>query len=284
MYKIVFSFLIVMFSCSENKRPAIKIGQTYPWCIVPFDVKKRTPEARIQMLQDLGFTEYAYDWREAHLSEMGREWKLAKAKGIGIRAVWMWIDDDWDKVEKLNANNERILNTLKETGLETQIWVSFHANFFDDLEDEAAVEKGKEMIQYLAERAKSVNCKVGLYNHGDWFGEPKNQIEILKALPEFDLGLIYNFHHGYNQVEGFSKLVDIMLPFLWSVNLSGVKKGDKSIYQIGQGNHEKEMLEVLLEKGYTKSFGILGHKNEEDVAVVLKGNLEGLFSIQNSNK
>lgn len=281
---LIILFVIASLCCSDKKSTVIEIENLYPWCIVPFDVKERTPQARIQMLQDLGFTDYAYDGKKAHLSEMAKEWRLAKEKGIKIRAVWIWIDDRWDQVGKLNETNEAILTTLKEENLETQIWVSFHANFFEGLEEKMAVEKGAEMIKYLGQRAQSINCKIGLYNHGDWFGEPENQIKIIKALPNLDLGLIFNFHHAYNQVDRFPELVEVMLPYLWSVNLSGVKKGDPSIFEIGKGNHEKAMLKTLFDNGYTKPFGILGHKEKEDVAIVLKGNLDGLASLQISHK
>src|SRR5690606_41954104 len=35
-------------------------------------------------------------------------------------------------------------------------------------------------IAYIADRAKELGCKVALYNHGGWFGEPENQIEIIE--------------------------------------------------------------------------------------------------------
>jgi hypothetical protein len=37
------------------------------WCVVPFDAKQRGPEARAEMLQRLGFRNFAYDWRDNHL-------------------------------------------------------------------------------------------------------------------------------------------------------------------------------------------------------------------------
>ena len=32
------------------------------WCIVPFDAKNRGPAERVEMLKNLGFKKYAYDW------------------------------------------------------------------------------------------------------------------------------------------------------------------------------------------------------------------------------
>ena len=43
------------------------------WCIVPFDASKRGPEARAQMLKELGLIRCAYDWRAQHVKEFEEE-------------------------------------------------------------------------------------------------------------------------------------------------------------------------------------------------------------------
>ncbi|NJN49896.1 MAG: hypothetical protein HC798_00330 [Polaribacter sp.] len=132
------------------------------------------------------------------------------------------------------------------------------------------------MIEYLSNRAKNLQCKVALYNHGDWFGEPINQIKIIKELPNLELGIIYNFHHAHQQINSFPEMVDAMLPYVWSVNLSGIKKGGPKILPIGEGDHEFDMVKLLLQKGYDGDFGILGHVEQADVKMILKANLKGI--------
>lgn len=132
------------------------------------------------------------------------------------------------------------------------------------------------MISFLSKRARSLDCKLALYNHGDWFGEPENQVKIIQVLPDEDLGIIFNFHHAHQQIDPFPEMVDVMLPYLWSVNLNGLRKGGPKILPIGQGDHEREMIELLIGKGYTGDFGILGHVENADVEMILKANLEGL--------
>ena len=44
-----------------------------PWCIVPFDAKKRTPAGRAKMLVRLGLKRSAYDWRAQHVQEFEEE-------------------------------------------------------------------------------------------------------------------------------------------------------------------------------------------------------------------
>jgi len=259
-----------------NDESIIDLEKIYAWCIVPYDSLERSPEERIKMLKGLGITKYAYDWRNEHLPFMAEELEFAKKNDVEVIAVWMWIDDKGNSLERLNESNEKVFSVIKEVGYEGQIWVSFNANFFENLSDADAVEKGTNMIAYLSKRASALGCKVALYNHGDWFGEPANQIKIIEALPNEDLGLIYNFHHAHEQIESFNQLVTKMLPYLWGVNLNGMRKGGPKILTIGEGDYEKEMIGQLIKKGYKGDFGILGHVEEGDVEAILKANLNGL--------
>ena len=43
------------------------------WCIVPFDSKKRGPEERAAMLEWLGFSLFAYDYRAEHIPTFDAE-------------------------------------------------------------------------------------------------------------------------------------------------------------------------------------------------------------------
>ena len=264
-------------SCQEKKNAySIQRADIFAWCIVPFDSLERSPEERIEMLKRLDINKYAYDWRAKHLPDMAKELRLAKQNGIEVIAVWMWIDEQWDAVGDLNDSNEKVFEVVEEVGYNGQVWVSFHANFFNGLSDREAVEKGAKMIAYLSEKANALGCKIALYNHGDWFGEPENQIKIIEALPNKDLGLVYNFHHAHQQIDAFPELVNMMMPHLWYVNLNGLRKEGPKILTIGKGNHEMEMIDLLIEKGYKGDFGVLGHVEEADVEVILQANLEGL--------
>lgn len=265
-------------SCKEKEeKKIIDIENVYAWCIVPFDSLERSPEERINMLKKLGIKKYAYDWREEHLPEMARELRLAKKNSIEVIGIWMYIDKNQDSINKLSVLNEKVFNIIKEEGYKGQIWLGFNANFFKNLSDLEAVNKGKEMVAYLSKRATKLGCKIALYNHGDWFGEPINQIKIIKALPNQDLGIVYNFHHAHKQIDNFPNNVSIMMPYLCNVTINGLRKEGPKILTIGQGNHEKDMIDLLLEKGYKGNFGILGHVENSDVEIILKANLNGLI-------
>jgi len=264
-------------SCKEkNNGHIIDIENIYAWCIVPYDSLERSPEERINMLKGLGIKKYAYDWREKHLASMAEELRLAKRNGIEVNAIWLWIDGNLDTIDGLSSSNNKVFSIIEEVGYKGQLWVGINDNFLENLSDAESVKKGAEMIAFLSKKANALDCKVALYNHGGWFGEPKNQIKIIEALPNEELGILYNFHHAHEQIEVFPELATMMLPYLWNVNLNGLRKEGPKILTIGEGDYEKEMIALLLEKGYKGDFGILGHVEDTDVEIILKANLNGL--------
>lgn len=250
------------------------------WCIVPFDNQNRNPQQRIEMLKRLNFSQYAYDWRHQHLATFPEEIKLAKENKVKIAAVWIWIDKNSDAPGKLGDDNETLLSMLKDAGLKTQLWIGFNNNFYEYDDDETKVTKGVEMLKYLQERTKGLVSGIGLYNHGDWFGEPENQIKIIKKMKSKNIGLIYNFHHGHAQIESFPLLLEKMTPWLWTVNINGMKKEGPQILTVGDGDRELEMLRALTKSEFKGTIGILGHIETEDVEKVLRRNLDGLRKVQ----
>lgn len=254
----------------------LNMDQVFAWCIVPFDSEKRNPEQRIAMLQELGIKKYAYDWRDIHLDEMVHEWQLAKQNNIEISAVWLWLDARTDTVGRLSPVNERLLQNIDSANLSTDIWLSFNNNYFDSLSPDQALAKGVEIVRYIADRAAGLDCKVVLYNHGSWFGQPENQINIIKAIPGKDIGIVYSFHHAHQQLDRFPQLLDAMMPYLKAVNLNGMKRGGPMILPINEGNEEQGMIRLLKEKGYSGPLGVLGHVDTLDVKEVLVKNLNGL--------
>lgn len=246
------------------------------WCIVPFDSKNRSPEERIEMLKRLSFSQYAYDWRHQHLDSFANEIRLAEDNHVNIVAVWLWIDKNADKPGQLSEDNERMLDILEKSGLKTALWVGFNHNYFEQTDDADKVSAGAEMIKYLRVRTGKFVTTVGLYNHGDWFGNPLNQLKIVNRLQDPNVGIVYNFHHAHAQIDDFSSIVAAIKPYLLTVNLNGMRRSGPQILPIGSGDEENKMLQTLTAAGYNGPIGILGHIETEDVEVVLKRNLDGL--------
>ena len=133
-----------------------------------------------------------------------------------------------------------------------------------------------EMIKFVKLKADELGCKLSLYNHRGWFGNPYNQLEILKRLDDESITMVYNFHHSHEYVDKFPEIVKKMKPYLSYVNLNGVKKEGPEILPIAKGEYEYEMIKCLIDEGYNGPWGILGHIKTEDVQIVLNRNIEGL--------
>jgi sugar phosphate isomerase/epimerase len=244
------------------------------WCIVPFDAKKRSPEERAEMLQRLGLTHFAYDWRDEHIPLFDREIDCMRAKGIAITAWWFPAG--------LNPAARTILDTLKRHNLKIQLWVTLGTPAGES--DIERVKNAAATLAPIADAAAEIGCSVGLYNHGGWFGEPLNQLAILKALSKTNVGLVYNFHHGHGHIANFPALFDAIQPHLYALNINGMMlNGDaqgKKILTVGQGDQEEAMLRHVLQSGWRGPIGILCHRTDIDAEVALRENLAGLQSLR----
>jgi putative heme-binding domain-containing protein len=242
------------------------------WCIVPFDGKKRGPEERAAMLARLGFKHFAYDFRAEHVPTFDAEIAACKKHGVSFDAWWF--------PSTLNDSARHILEVCKRNEIHPELWVSGGgAATATPEEQRERVEKEAARIRPIAEAAAAQNMKVGLYNHGGWFGEPENQLAIIEKLGLANVGIIYNLHHGHDHVARLQELLAKVRPHLLCVNLNGmVPAGDKrgaKILQLGQGSLDLELLKAIRASGYRGRIGIIGHTND-DAEARLQDNLDGL--------
>ncbi len=247
----------------------------FAWCIVPYDAGKRTPEQRATMLADLGIRGLAYDWRAEHIPTFEAEIAAAKAHGITITAWWF--------PGSLDATATTILAALEKHGVHTQLWVTGGgAATASPEEQRQRIAAEAARIRPIAEAAAAIGCRVGLYNHGAWFGEPENQIaiiELLKTQGVGNVGVVYNQHHGHAHVTRFAELLMRMKPYLIALNLNGMvpdgeAKGQK-IVPLGQGALDLDLLRVIRASGWQGPIGLLNH-TDADAELRLRDNQEGL--------
>lgn len=243
------------------------------WCIVPFDAKQRGPEERAEMLERLGLTGLAYDYRGEHIPTFDEEFAALARHKVRFTSFWC---GGVSLADPLKGSIELALETLKRNKTQAELWVLIDEGPLKDLPQEEKVAKTAAAIQIVADEAKKSGCRVGLYNHGGWFGEPANQMAIIKQVHADNVGMIYNFHHGHEHLDQFPALFTEMLPYLYCVNLNGMRKGGPKILPIGDGDEDLKLLKMIKESGYTGPIGILGHRAEIDAEVALKLNLDGL--------
>ncbi|MGC3969528.1 MAG: TIM barrel protein [Pirellulales bacterium] len=242
------------------------------WCIVPFDAQERGPEERAAMLEKLGFKHFAYDFRAEHVPTFEAEIEACKRHGVSLDAWWF--------PGSLNDDAKHILAVCQKHRIHPQLWISGGGTAPQSPEEfQARIEKEANRIRPIAEAAAAQDMKVGLYNHGGWFGEPETQLAIIQELKLPNVGIVYNQHHGHAHVERFAEILQKTLPHLLCVNLNGMEPaGDQrgqKIMQLGQGSLDLQLLKILAESGYRGPVGILGH-TQDDAEARLQDNLDGL--------
>ena len=236
------------------------------WCIVPFDARKRGPKERAAMMEKMGFKHFAYDWRPEHVPTFEQEFDCLKAHGIALDAFWA-----------PGPHADSLLGSFANRGLQPSFWVMIGAP--DGLDQAAKVKHAAAALRPLAEAAAKAGCRVDIYNHGGWGGEPENQIAVIEELKLPNVGIVYNQHHGHDHLPRFKELLAKMRPHLRFLNINGMtadgdKKG-KKILVLGQGDLDVQLARTICESGYAGPIGILGH-TQDDAEARLLDNLEGL--------
>jgi len=238
------------------------------WCIVPFDAKKRSPADRARMLNELGIKRCAYDWREEHVPDFEQEIIEYKKHGIEFFAFWSVHDEAFRLFEK--------------HGLHPQIWQTIAEPAGTSQAEK--IESAVAQMLPLATRTAAMQCKLGLYNHGGWGGEPENMLAVCRRLRELGhehVGIVYNFHHGHGHIDDWAESFELIKPYLLCLNLNGMNPDAKpKILGIGQGKCELEMIRAVVNSGYDGPVGILDHREELDARDSLQENLDGLLRLR----
>lgn len=237
------------------------------WCIVPFDSEERSPAERAAMVKQLGLRRVAYDWRPAHVPLFEAEIHEYAKHGLEYFAFW--------------SKHDRAFDLFQQHNLHPQIWQTAPSPVAATHEER--VQKAAADLLPLVEKTRTLGCKLGLYNHGGWGGEPENLIAVCeylrKHLDAAHVGIVYNLHHAHDQMDNFAAVLKRLKPYLFCLNLNGMtKEGDKrgqKILPIGAGELDQVWLQAVLDSGYTGPIGIIGH-TQDDVQQRLQDNLDGL--------
>jgi len=247
------------------------------WCIVPFDAKNRGPEERAEMLNKLGITKLAYDWRDKHIPTFDAELDALKKHRIDLQAFWLNSGPNPENDKKFAA----ILDVLKRHQVKTQIWCMIsNMNGLETMTQDEKIKAVSKPLRYIAGKAAEIGCTVGLYNHGGWYGEPENQLALIDYLKMPNIGIVYNFHHAEADLDRFPVFFPQILPHLLALNLSGLKKGQPvTVVPIGLGDAELGMMQIVKASTYRGPIGIINENTAPDAEVGLQMNMDGLKQI-----
>ena len=198
------------------------------------------------------------------MAEFEEEIRQYQKHGIEFFAFW--------------GGHEAAYRLFKKYRLHPQVWRTLPSPKRDT--QAARVEAAADTMESLAKRTAELGCKLGLYNHGGWGGEPANLVAVCQRLRQrghAHVGIVYNWHHGHGHIKDWKATLELMKPYLHCLNLNGMNTAaNPKILSLGQGAHEQAMLQELVTSGYDGPVGILDHQNHRDARESLQDNLDGL--------
>jgi sugar phosphate isomerase/epimerase len=231
------------------------------WCVVPFDAARRGPEARAAMLEDLGFRQFAYDWRDRDIPTFDAEIDALQRHHVGLLAWWFPLAAEDPKALP-------ILETFRRHGVRPQLWFASMDAAVPRTPGEQAqfVEAAARRVAALERLAAPYGCRVELYNHNGWFGREENELAVLESLRRqgiADVGMVYNFSHCRDSAHDDSR----QFPALWArikdhvvaVNVTGLYREGVLVYP-SQGDSELEMMRTIQHSGWTGPIGVIAEK------------------------
>jgi len=280
---------LFLIACSpEGSDEQSRNAQTFAksnlhvWAYEEYDAIDRTPEERAQVLVDLGIMKAGYICRNAkRVSEFEAYLNAYREAGIELVAVWTPIHTEAPLEE---AQVKEFFEVVDRYGLSIQWWLTLEQDF-DAMPEADRVDDALARLRPLVERANRSNCRLVLYGHGPnrWFTQAENEIELVERLksemPTAELGIVYNFHQSHAQMDRLESVLPHLQPHLVALNLNGMRSDLTKIERIGQGDREREMIKIIANSGWQGPTGIIAHDRNEDAAVVLQENLDGLKTI-----
>ena len=222
---------------------------------------------------------YVYDGWNCIAEYEGAANTLHAANLWGLELTAWWFST------VLNDEARNILAVIARHGVHPQLWVMGGGGPVKSPEEQAQrIEQECARLRPIAEAAAQLGLKVGLYNHGGWFGEPENQLAILEKLALPNVGLVYNFHHGHGEIARFRELWPKMQPHLIALNINGmIPDGDRlgrGTVTIGTGTEESWMLKIVRDSGWHGPVGLVGDRPQLDAEDALRDNLAGLEKLR----
>jgi quinoprotein glucose dehydrogenase len=246
------------------------------WCAVPFDAKQRDSEQRAEMLNRLGITMFAYDWRDPQVPTFDAEIEALERHHIKLLAWWFpWTPKD--------PHAKIILEACKRHNEHPQLWVMWTGlPVHNPAEQKQRVQQMADSFKALHDFTAPYGCAVEIYNHNGWGGDEDNELAALARLREMgisDVGMVYNFSHAHDDAHDdtldFPALWKRIEPHVVAVNITGMGGPLHGIIYPSQGDQELGMMRVIQESGWRGPIGIIAEKGG-DAEVTLGNYTKGL--------
>lgn len=254
-----------------------EMNNLFAWCVASHDVGKREPVARAAMLQSLGFKAQAWGNRMAGVRDLPKfHAEMAAMKQHGLTLTGRYVPT---VVEP--GDMRQIFDAIAQSDARPQIWVT-GVGVSENASQAQRIAEQATVFEPWARMAAEYGLKVGLYNHAGWFGDPRNQIDIILALRDRGLsnvGIALCQHWSHAWLDDFEAVLERMQPHLLSISLSGMTRGADQTGQqflpVGAGDEDVRLLGALERSGWKGPVGIINHTGH-DASDRLADHLAGL--------
>lgn len=260
------------------------------WCIVPYDSRGRTPQERAQMVASLGLAGEVWDWRDQHIEQFPAELDALAGSGLTLYGLWAPcnLPADYAGLGDINPSVRQFVQELAARGQTPDLWVCpefGEPGPFEPLPAEQQAAREAAFAAHLAPLAALAGkhgMRLALYNHLGWFGEPENQIAVIKAMAARgidNVGIVYQQHHGHAHLDRWPELFATMAPYLYALGLNGMVEGHhwggRKIHPYGRGPRDVELAQVVAESDWAGLVTVLCH-TMDDAEERLSDNLDGV--------
>jgi hypothetical protein len=164
---------------------------------------------------------------------------------------------------------------IKRHDIHPQLWVMGGGGpTKTEAEQAQRIEQEAERVQQIVVLAAPCRCKVELYNHNGWFGQPDNEVAVIKRLREKGVDgveMVYNFSHGHGDMAEFPSIWRRIAPFVIAVNVSGMV-ADERLIPPSQGDKELDMLRApFCDFGFVEHRAISADRHRRDALLSRQG-------------
>ncbi len=254
---ILFSFCLNVFAGQKGKslnNPLFVFNNA----LNKKDIPAMSYEEQALLLRKLGF-----DGIE-HKETKG----LLEAKEVfekyGLKIYTDYLRIDLDKEEPYLPEWKEVIPKLKGTRI--ILWVHIHSKKYK-ASDEAADNVVVPILQELADLAKPYGVRLAIYHHVRLVAEKvEDSFRLAQKANRENVGSVFNLCHFLktDSDENLVKVVNLTLPKLFAVSISGADRGDtkdmgwdRLIQPLGEGTFDVyRVIEMLADRGYKGPIGI----------------------------
>jgi len=259
-FSLIFLFIALLLGCKEKEPVSISGNPFFVFnnSLNKKDIDPISYDKQAELLKQLGYDGMEYKETDGLLKTI----ELFTKEGLKIYTDYVRVDINKD--EPYLSEWKQVIPKLK--GTDIILWLHLHSEKYKP-SDEAADSIVVPILQELADLAKPYGVRIAVYPHVGFLAEKaEDSFRLATKADRANVGSVFNLCHFLktDSPENLSKVIELTLPKLFAVSISGADDGDtqqmdwdRLIQPLGQGTFNVfRLVELLHDKGYKGSIGL----------------------------